>query len=102
MTRKRIIALSLIALDCYRELYANATPKANFDELMKNSPKNERGQIDIPYMNYGIKEDKLDEIITSFLNDPKHKMTKKEKQEFKTTIYLGCSPKTILRSSLEE
>jgi hypothetical protein len=102
MTKKRLVALTAIVMDCYRELYKNATPKANFDKLMEMSPKNDKGQIDIPFMNYGIEADTLDNIIESFINNPKYKMTKREQQEFKNTIYLGCSPKTITRFSLEE
>jgi hypothetical protein len=102
MTKKRLEALTAIVMDCYRELYKNATPTANFDKLMAESPTNAKGQIDIPFMNYGIESDTLDKIVESFINNPKYKMTKREKQEFKTTIYLGCSPKTILKTSLEE
>ena len=31
-------------LDCYRELFANSTPKGDFDKLMEEAETNEFGQ----------------------------------------------------------
>lgn len=95
MKTTRLEKLKNAAIECYAELYANATPKADFYELMEKSPKNERGQIDIPFMNYSIEEEKFDEILNKFINDKKLKMTNSEKEDFRVTINLGCSPRTI-------
>jgi len=46
-------------MHCYRELYANATPSASFDELLKNATINDRGQKEIPFLDYEIEEDML-------------------------------------------
>lgn len=102
MTTKRLEKLKQAVLDCYQEMYANATPKADFKKLMETCPKNERGQIDIPFMNYGIEEKKYDQILNKFLTDKKLKMTKREQDDFKVTINLGCSPKIIFPKTLEE
>ena len=92
--KKRLEKLKQAVFACYAELYENATPKADFYELMENSPKNERGQIDIPFMDYSIEAEKYDEILEKFVNDKKLKMTNAEKSDFRVTINLGCSPKT--------
>lgn len=77
---------------CYRELYANATPSASFDELLKNATINERGQREIPFMDYEIEESKFDEIIDDTIKVYKIKGAIL-KQSFKNTILFGCSPK---------
>ena len=89
MTNKNI---DKALMHCYRELFANATPAASFDELLKNSTVNDRGQREIPFMDYEIEESVFDEIIedTVKLYKIKHKILK---QSFRNTILFGCSPK---------
>ena len=78
-------------LDCYRELYLNSEPEADFDELVKNAKLNDNGQKDIEFMKYEIDEDKFYSIIDDIII--KHKIRKDLIQYFKNTILLGCSPK---------
>ena len=89
MTNKNI---DKALMHCYRELFANATPAASFDELLKNSTVNDSGQREIPFMDYEIEESVFDEIIedTTKLYKIKHKILK---QSFRNTILFGCSPK---------
>lgn len=89
MTNKNI---DKALMHCYRELFANATPPASFDELLKNSTVNDRGQREIPFMDYEIEESVFDEIVedTTKLYKIKHKILK---QSFRNTILMGCSPK---------
>jgi len=91
MTNK---AIDKAMMHCYRELYANATPPASFDELLKNASINERGQKVIPYNDYEIEEEKFDEIIEDTIKvyKIKHKILK---TSFRNTMLLGCSPKFI-------
>jgi len=89
MTNKNI---DKALMHCYRELFANATPPASFDELLKNSTTNERGQREIPFLDYEIEESKFDEIIDDTIKVYKIKGTIL-KQSFKNTILFGCSPK---------
>ena len=89
MTNKNI---DKALMHCYRELFANATPAASFDELLKNSTVNERGQREIPFMDYEIEESKFDEIIDDTIKVYKIKGAIL-KQSFKNTILFGCSPK---------
>lgn len=76
--------------DCYVELFKNAEPSADFDELVENATINERGQKEIPFMDYEIDPELHDEIVEKYTK----KVTPKYKQQaFKTTIMLGCGPK---------
>jgi len=79
-------------MHCYRELFANATPPASFDELLKNATINDRGQKEIPFLDYEIEESKFDEIIADTIKIYKIKGAIL-KQSFRFTILMGCSPK---------
>jgi len=79
-------------MHCYRELFANATPPASFDELLKNSTVNEEGQREIPFNDYEIEESKFDEIMADTIKVYKIKGSIL-KQSFKNTILMNCSPK---------
>ena len=75
--------------DYYDAIFSLKTDK--FDLLMENSPKNEQGQIMIPYMNHEISEELCDQIIDEVLGNLR--ISKRMKQTLRTAIYLGCSPK---------
>lgn len=79
-------------MECYRRLYREATPSADFDQLVSDAETNERGQKIIPFDEYEIEQDKLDHIINSVMSE--FKIKRYRRQVFKTTIYLGCSPRT--------
>jgi len=89
MKKKDNIELAL--LDCYKELYKNSTPSADFQELMDKAELNNRGQKIINFNDYEIHPDDFDLILENTLK--KHKISKTIQQTFKNTIYLGCSPK---------
>ena len=91
MTNKKI---DEAIMHCYRELYANTTPPASFDELLKNATTNEQGQKVIPYNDYEIEEEKFDEIVEDTIKvyKIKHKILK---SSFRNTMLFGCSPKFI-------
>jgi len=77
--------------DCYRELFANSTPKGDFDKLVEAAEINERGQKEIPFMDYEISEEKFEQILKDTLS--KHKVPKSLHRSFSIAIHLGCSPK---------
>jgi hypothetical protein len=54
-------------MDCYRELYKEATPSADFDELVKNATINEQGQKMIDFDAYEIDFDKHHEIVEKYI-----------------------------------
>jgi len=78
--------------ECYRRLFKASTPQADFDKLVEEAETNERGQKVIPYMDYEIEEDVMYNIVEDIIEE--YKFPKYLKDSFKTTIYLGCSPKT--------
>ena len=91
MTNK---AIDKAMMHCYRELYANATPAASFDELLKNATTNEQGQKVIPFLDYEIAEDLFEEIVADTIKA--YKINRSYlKQSFRFTILMGCSPKFI-------
>lgn len=80
--------------DIYKELYLNAQPVGDFDELLKNAVVNDRGEKEIPFLDYEILEDKQNEIIEKHLNLKGGKLSKIEQNQIKFTVLLGCAPKT--------
>lgn len=77
-------------LKIIRELYAAATPSADYDLLVENSPLDEDGRPVIPFTNYRLNNLIFDEIIYSNLKNVK--IPKWQKSRIKTSIYLGPSP----------
>ena len=78
-------------MHCYRELFANATPPASFDELLKNAEINEFNQKVIDYLSYEIDEELFDEIVNDTIK--LFFITGSNKERFRRSILLGCSPK---------
>ena len=81
-----------IVWDIYRELYANSEPKADFDELVNSAEKNEEGQKIIPFENYFIDQEVMDEIIEKHLKNKR--LTKLAKNSIKFNIYMGVAPRS--------
>jgi hypothetical protein len=79
--------------ECYKRLFKESTPSGDFEYLVENATINDRGQKEIPFMDYEIEQDKLDSIINDVISEFKIK-PKYRQQAFKSSIYLGCSPKT--------
>jgi hypothetical protein len=82
-------------LECYTLLYAASEPKGDFQALMDNSEKNELGQKVIPMDDYEIDCETMEEIVN--LTIKKYKLKGFRIQQFRNTIYLGCSPKTKIK-----
>lgn len=76
--------------DTYIELYNNAEPKADFDELVANATINEREEKVIPFNDYRIYPGVMDSIVDYF--EKKYKMNKFYRSQYEFAIYLGCSP----------
>jgi hypothetical protein len=89
MTNKNI---DKAMMHCYRELFANATPPASFDELLENATTNEQRQKVIPFLDYEIDEDVFEKIVADTIK--MYKINRSFlKQSFRFTIMMGCSPK---------
>lgn len=88
MTEKKIES---IIHDIYVELYKNASPPAYFDELVANAKINDRGQKEIPFMDYYLPQEDMDRIIEKHCK----KVTKYMASKIKATILIGCSPTSV-------
>lgn len=89
-TPKEELALA----ECYRRLFKQSTPSADFDELCEKATIDEQGRKHIPFRDYELEEDKFGKIIMEVIKEFKIKSSRR--QAFTTTILLGCSPKTKL------
>lgn len=95
---KRKNKIEELILNIYRELYKASTPQADFDKLMSEAAFNERGEKEIPFMDYEIEEDRMERIVEYMLSRKSCGMILKgyEKRGIRFNVYLGCSPKTTV------
>jgi len=78
--------------ECYKRLYKQSTPSADFNLLMEKAEINEQGQKVIDFMAYEIDESVFNSIIDDIIKE--YKIVPKYKQQaFKNTMCLGASPK---------
>ena len=50
--------------EIYRDMFKASTPSGDWDELLKNATINERGEKEIPFMDYEIDKDEMENIFT--------------------------------------
>lgn len=78
--------------ECYRRLYNNSIPNADFDQLVENAEINEHGLKEIDFNSYEIEkeifEDILEDIIDEYKIKPKYRA-----EAFKITMRLGATPR---------
>lgn len=86
MKSNRDKKIKQMMFECFRELYKNSTPTANFDDLPYMD------KTSTFYNDYEIEEDKLEEIIENVMD--KYNLPQNTRKQFRPTIYLGPSPKT--------
>lgn len=73
------------------ELYKNATPSADFKELVKNAEIGKNGEKIIEFNSYEIEEKLAISIFDAAMK--KHKVAKHARDVFSFQIWLGCSPR---------
>ena len=95
MARKKK-SLKNIVFDIYRELYENSEPKADFDILVENAEIMSDGRKYIPYNDYEIDGDLMDEIINKHMI--RNRLNKLDKQAIRIEILLECSQKTKFKN----
>ena len=78
-------------MECYQLLYENATPKADFQQLIDQAEINQFSQKIIPYWDYQISQEKYIEIVNFIVK--KYKLSKAYSDSFKISIALGVAPK---------
>ena len=86
MTKKLSEKIDKAMMHCYRQLYAHATPPARFDDLPYLDKESRF------FMDYEIEQEVMLEILEQTVVD--FKIPKAYRSGFKTTIFLGCAPKT--------
>lgn len=79
-----------IMLDIYRQMYSEALPSVNFDDLMDKADINELGQKIISFDNYFLAQERQEQIIKEHLKSKR--LTKLKKQAISNSLWLGCSP----------
>ncbi len=79
-------------MECYRRLFRESTPSGNFDYLVETASLNDRGQKEIPFLDYELEESKWEPIFKEIYKE--YKIPKYLRQSFRISIVLGCSPKT--------
>ena len=78
--------LDTILIPIYRQMYKEAEPSADFDELVKS------GEAYKPrwFEKYFLSLDRQIEIRDKFYK--KYKLTKRERERVDFEVFLGCSP----------
>lgn len=74
----------------YRKLYEKSIPSADFDLLFLKAKQNSKGQKEITYNNFKINDKIAEMIIDKEMS--RFKLSKLEKEQIKSSVYLGCSP----------
>lgn len=78
--------------ELYRRAYAASTPPADWDELLKNAETDDAGRKHIPFMEHECETETMENILTAVLKQ--YRVPKYLHQAFRTTFWLGCSPKS--------
>lgn len=85
--------ISNIIFETFQLIYDVSTPSANFQVLYDEAEKDSSGSRIIPFNDYEIQQTLCDEIIENQIK--KYKMNQTISSIFRTSIYLGPSPKFI-------
>lgn len=78
--------------ECYRILFAKSEPPGDFDKMVEEAELDELGRKVIPYWNFEVEEGVMEGTISEMIK--KYKIPKHKQTAFRSTILLGCSPKT--------
>lgn len=81
-----------IYLNIYREAFSKATPKANFDEMLKTG---EAKQKDF-FMRYYLSIEEIDKVVDGHIR--KNKLSIINAEKIRTEVYLGCLPNGCKRT----
>lgn len=80
--------------ELYRRSFAASEPKGDWDKLFAEATVNEKGEKEIPFMDYIIEDVLLKQIFNDTMKE--FKIPKRRRPEFAFSFYLGCSPKSRL------
>lgn len=99
MARRSKKKLFEVCMDIYRELYANSTPPANFDELVEKAETDSHGKKIIPYDDYYLDRNAYDEIVNKHIK--LNKLTGYDEKSVRFEAYLGCGPTSSENKKIE-
>jgi len=80
-----------ICKEIYRKMYEEGTPKADYDEIVKD----EEGLKDNWFMNYYLSEERQIEIVEETMKE--YKCTKQDRIRIRNEVYLGSSPTSVMK-----
>ena len=83
--------LSQAINEIYTRVYKLAEPSADFEELKRNSPKNEMGQINIPFNDYEIEMSVYEDIFSEVVK--KYRIYGYQRKSLAQYLILGALPK---------
>lgn len=95
MKRKKLTDYEIL-LEIYRRVYAVSEPPADFDELVANAELNERGEKVIKFLEYECEESVMQQIFDEIM--AKYKIKGQRQKQFSFSFWLGCSPKSKVKS----
>jgi len=82
-------------LEIYRQMYKEASPSADFDELLKSGTCKNHSWFMGYYMPSKRQSEILEEVCT------KHKCSQLERQRIKNEVYLGSAPNSCRETWLK-
>ena len=98
---KKLSKKGKIIWDIYRELYRNATPSIDFDELVRISKvqrdANGVERTMIPYEDYTLSDDIYNMIVERHIEKHRKELTEPDIMGIKFEAYLGCGPTSIYK-----
>ena len=84
----KINKLEKILIDCYRKVYSESTPPADFDKMMESGET----RVDGFFMNYTLSDERQNEIIAEAIKA--NKLKDWDAKWLTRNYLLGCSPKS--------
>jgi hypothetical protein len=79
-------------LEMFRRAYAASTPPGDFDKLMAESPKNDSGEVLVPYDDYECDHNTLETIVSDVFKE--YRVPHYLRQRFRFSFFLGAAPRT--------
>jgi len=80
-----------IIWQCYRDIYSNSKPIADFDKLVEEAQLDNYDRKIIDFNSYTIDENLFNELVEK--NYKGKRLNDFEKRSIKISLMLGCTPK---------
>ncbi len=93
MTIQRRKRLQFLIEECYREMYREATPSADYDKLLEEASTDEWGRKVIDYNSYYLDSEKFEEIANKYKSKLKKSCSRILKRNLKEITNLSPTKK---------